>query len=332
MCPPDLARARKALLGADLVVPHTDADGLAAGALVLRARGEGARDAVLLGRGETPFGEGAPLPPGSAVVLDWGVRPFRRPGVIVDHHAPEWGPEREELLVVSGHGEHPETTTSALVRRLVPEAPAWLAAVGAVGDLGDDGFALPESAGAPRGAVRRLVPLVNAPRRLSHGPVREALALLCESESPAGALADRRIGVLDEARRLWRSEYERVRRTPPRVESDYALVRFSSPAQVHPLVAAQWQRRLAPRMVIAANDGYLPGRVNFAVRGGDGDLRAVLRRALPEADGEFAHGHPRATGGSVTPAAFDRLLAGLADPPSEKGNRDGRADVPNVTR
>jgi single-stranded-DNA-specific exonuclease len=67
--------------------------------------------------------------------------------------------------------------------------------------------------------------------------------------------------------------------------------------------------------VIAANDDYLPGRVNFAVRGGDGtDLRALLRAALPGAGGEFAHGHPRATGGSLEPDDFDRLVAALGVP------------------
>lgn len=59
------------LLSVDRVVPHTDADGLAAGALALRARREGTDAAVLLGRRETPFGPDAPLPPGSAAVLDW---------------------------------------------------------------------------------------------------------------------------------------------------------------------------------------------------------------------------------------------------------------------
>ena len=64
---------------------------------------------------------------------------------------------------------------------------------------------------------------------------------------------------------------------------------------------------------MAANDGYLaPGVVNFAVRGGAGDdLRAFLRAALPEASGEFAHGHDRATGGSLPPDAFEALLRGL---------------------
>ena len=65
--------------------------------------------------------------------------------------------------LLSGFGERRETTTAALVRRLVLEQPAWLAAVGA-GGLATAAFALPECAGAPRTTVRKLVPLVNAPR------------------------------------------------------------------------------------------------------------------------------------------------------------------------
>ena len=298
---------RAALLRARTVVPHTDSDGLAAGALALRARGEDAGAAVLLRRGETPFGTSAPLPAGSVAVLDWGVRPLHRPGILVDHHAPEAEP-RSGQIVVSGYGEQPATTTAALVRRLLPETPAWVAAVGVVGDLGNEGFSLPETAGAPRGAVRRLVPLINAPRRLPDGPVRDALALLVESASAGEALHDPRIKLLEEARAEWRSEFARVRRTAPSVGRAIAVIRFTSPAQVHPLVATQWERRLAPRPVIAANDGYLPGRVNFSIRGGTGDLRRLLRDALPEAEGEFAHGHNRATGGSLRPEEFELLV------------------------
>ena len=65
----------EALRGADVVVPHTDADGLAAGAIALRERGEPAAAARLYGRGENPWRD---PPPGVPLLLDWGVR--RSPG------------------------------------------------------------------------------------------------------------------------------------------------------------------------------------------------------------------------------------------------------------
>lgn len=293
---------RAALLAADVVVPHTDADGLAAGAIALRARGEPAAAALLYGRGENPW---RTPPPGTPALLDWGHRASGRP-VVVDHHVPEAEPGPQALV------ETGDTSTAALMRRIFPEQPAWLAAVGAVGDLGDTGFTLPESAGAPKTAVRKLVPLVNAPRR---GPgldgVRTALELLVEHDDPKAALADPRLAVLEAARDAWRAEWERVRRTAPAVGDRVAVIRFDSPFQLHPLSAQMWAKRLAPRPVLAANDGYLPDRVAFSIRGTDGDLRALLREALPDVGGEFAHGHPRATGGTLARADFERLLTAL---------------------
>lgn len=235
---------------------------------------------------------------------------------MIDHHAPETDDPGAGIVVLSAHGEEPEASTAPLVRRVVPEQPAWLAAVGAVGDLGDAGFLLPECAGVPKTAIRMLVPLVNAPRRLPDGRVRIALALLVEHEDAKAALADPRAEALEEARREWRAGFDRVVRTAPRVGADVAVLRFSSPYQVHPLVATTWARRLKPRMILAANDDYLPGLVNFSVRGGarGDDLRARLRAALPDATGDLGNGHPRATGGSLVPEEFDRLVAGLGLP------------------
>ena len=69
-----LVRARQALRNAAAVVPHTDADGLAAGAIALRERGECADAAVLLEPGTTPWTPGTDLPEGPLAILDWGVR------------------------------------------------------------------------------------------------------------------------------------------------------------------------------------------------------------------------------------------------------------------
>ena len=306
-----LARAREALLAAKSVCPHTDADGLAAGAIALRARGESAAKAVLLGRGQTPWGTAPPLPTGPVAILDWGVRHVGRPGLLVDHHAPEAEPADGQVLV-SGYGE-PNVSTAVLMKRVVPDAPAWVAAVGAAGDYGDAGLKLPECAGVQKTAVRKLVPLINAPRRLPDGPIREALALLVEHDDPRDALEDERIELLEQAKAEWRAGFDAAVRTAPRVNDRVALIRFASPYQVHPLVATTWSRRLAPRVVMAANDDYLPGMVNFAVRGGPDalDLRKLLRDALPAAAGEFAHGHDRATGGSLSKADFAELIANL---------------------
>jgi single-stranded-DNA-specific exonuclease len=149
--------------------------------------------------------------------------------------------------------------------------------------------------------------LVNAARRVPDGPVGLALELLCVHETPSALMADERVQVLEEARDSWRDEYARAIRTAPRVAEEVALIRFSSPCQIHPLIATAWARRLKPRAVIAANDGYLVGRVNFSIRGGRGDLRKLLLNALSDVGGEFGHGHPRATGGSISPGDFDRL-------------------------
>ena len=311
-----MAEPRAALLAADHVCPHTDADGLAAGAMVLRARGEGADAAVLLEPGQTPFGPSPDLPPGSVALLDQGVRDLRRAGVIVDHHVPEVEAP-DGVLVISSYGEAPETPTAPLTRRLLPEAPAWLAAAGAFGDLGRPGFALPECAGAPnRTAIAELVPLVNAPRRVRGGPVRTALALLVEHEDARAALADPRVASLREAREAAAAAFRSAVRTAPQVGPHVAVIRIDAPFQVHPLVATSWARRLAPRPVLAANDGWIPGRVNFSIRGGDGDLRRLLRAALPDpCEGEVGNGHARATGGSLPPAEFERLLRGLQSIP-----------------
>ncbi len=314
-------RARDLLARARVVVPHTDADGLASGAIAVWAKRATADVVVLLGRGQTPFGPDAPLPPGPVAVLDWGVRRLCRPGLIVDHHAPEDAPTADQCLI-SGYAEGAPVSTAVLMKRLVPDAPGWWAAAGGFGDYGDAALALPECQDIPKGsksALKKLVPLLNAPRRLpGTDAIRTALQLMLDHTDPRDVLKDERIEVLEQAKAEYRGGFDAAVRTAPKVGPDVALLRFTSPYQVHPLVATTWARRLAPKVVMAANDGYLPGRVNFAVRcdGPDHrDLRKLLRDALPTATGgEFANGHDRATGGSLTPPEFAELVRNLGVP------------------
>jgi single-stranded-DNA-specific exonuclease len=292
------------------VVPHSDADGLAAGALLQRrTRGE----VLHLG---SPWEE--PLPSGTATVIaDWGVRPVDGPSEVlyVDHHA---DPEAVQGTVVAPEGDAGETSTSLVAWDLLGRPPegAWLAALGAAGDLGEGALRRGGAAAVARsadsaispGRMKRLAALVTAPSRLRGASVSAAFDLLARSSGDADALADPGSAPLAEMLETVKAARARAIRVAPRAGTEAALIRLDEPARVHGQVAAAWSRRLAPLVVVCANHGWREGRVSFAVRSADGrDLREWLlsRYRPPGGAGDYARGHARATGGSLVPAAFE---------------------------
>ncbi len=92
-----------------------------------------------------------------------------------------------------------------------------------------------------------------------------------------------------------------------------ALILFSSAAQIHPLIAQQWRGRLKGEIVLAANTGYRPGWVHFAVRSADNrDLIAFLAdHRPPGADDNYGNGHRQATGGALRPTDWNAFVEGL---------------------
>ena len=96
-----------------------------------------------------------------------------------------------------------------------------------------------------------------------------------------------------------------------------ALVRVNSPCQVHPLVAQIWRTRLPGYFVLAANEGYLPGRVNFSARSAEGAsvLEFLRSQQLSEGEGSYGMGHDQASGGSLPVARWNELLGRLGFPP-----------------
>ena len=290
------------------VVPHHDADGLSAGVLL------GRRATGPVVHLDSPWTDRLPSS-GAAVIADWGIRALAEGPdrlLYVDHHAE---PEPVEGEVVHALGEG--ITTSVLAWELLgrPTDGAWLAALGATGDLASSALLRPELAGAgTKSGLQRLASLVTAPGRLRGGPVAEAHRVLNESTGVPGALAHPLRSTLEGARSEVGAARARAVRTPPKVGAQAALVRFSEPARVHPLAAMAWVHRLAPRVVVAANDGWRDGLVSFAVRSaGEMDLRAWLReRYEPPAEaGDYARGHARATGGALVPEAFDDFAAAV---------------------
>jgi hypothetical protein len=208
----DLLDIGAALRAAAVVVPHTDADGLASGALALRARGEDAEAAVLLGRGEVPWGRDFG---GSVALLDWGVRPSAPPRG--DRRPPR---ARGRSGAANAGAERVRRRAGALDGRAralgVPEQPAWVAAVGAVGRPRRRRLRAARNApGAPKTAVRKLVPARQRARAGCRTARAHRLALLVEHDDPKSALADPRVAELDEARRAWRAGFDVAVRTAP---------------------------------------------------------------------------------------------------------------------
>ena len=321
-----------------IVAPDRDVDGLSAAALVIRAleRMGGTPIVCLPEKGAHVHTPAMREKLGSIeaeglIVLDMGSRsgPIVRglPTIVIDHHDAREIPE--EVIYVSSAGCELVAPTGLLAYELLREmAPlddvSWLAWLATVGDLGmknpfADEFA-PITKRYRKTHVQKAVSLVNAARRAARYRPQLALDVLLAAREPADIARGTVPGVaeLESCRTEVQAELARVARVPPHIAGDVALLRFSSPAQIHPLVATRWTTRLAPKIVIAANDGYLPGRVNFAMRSASKtDLLAFLRGlGLGEVEGEFANGHPRATGGSVPPAEFERLLRALGYPDS----------------
>ena len=152
------------------------------------------------------------MPEGPLAILDWGIRALPRPALLVDHAMPEVAP-RDDQVFLSGYGEIPVIPTSVLMRRVERDAPLWLAEIGIAKEIGAEHVSAD---------VRQLAALVDAPRRVPHGPVATALELLTRHAEVVETLADQRVADLDDARRAWKSELERVLRAEPEETGDGA--------------------------------------------------------------------------------------------------------------
>lgn len=321
-----------------VVACHFDADGLSAGAILVRALERGGRATVplVIGKGESPWEREtaariAAHQPAGLILADLGTRPEPVlpgcPTLVIDHHLPTGEPR--EAVTISGNGLSPEPTTALLAWWAIGriggcEDLLWLAAIGLIGDMAEDG-GFPELAEAQarwgKTALRDAVSLVNAPRRTAAADAGPALRLLLRASGPkeitkgqdADALA------LHAAKAEVRAAMEIAKRAPPLVAGDIALIQLDSACQIHPLIAQQWRGRLRDKIVIAANRGYRPGWVHFAARSGTGrnlvDFLAAHRPA--NADGRYGNGHAQATGGALANADWNSFVAGLGIPQAQ---------------
>ncbi len=310
----------------------TDADGVAAGVVWQRGMERlGYRATrVLPDRERNAWAEAnraalAASRPDALFVLDLGSQsePVLAdvPTCFIDHHKPEGVPHGGTLI--SAYNWTPIPNTSLLIYDLL--APLvdisdldWVAAVGTVSDLGEHApFDLLQAARKKYTAkyLKEATALVNAVRRTSQPDPECAARVLLAFDSPRALVTADTPDVrrLKEARIEVKRALEEAKKAAPVFAGPVALIRMHSACQVHPLIAQIWRSRLPKHIVIAANDGYLPGRVNFSARSAAGINVLEFLRAVPLSPGEgnYGNGHDQASGGSLPVPRWNELLGHL---------------------
>lgn len=312
------------------VLGHSDADGLTAAAILARSlRTKGFR----VQAGVTRKGENAWSPsvlqrikdsyPTALIVTDLGSREDTLisdvPTLLIDHHKPTGVPP--EAVLLSGYGTEP-TPTSGLLAYYCAEALQvsrdldWLAALSILADLGDKADFPEWREGRRRYGsknLREAATLLNAPRRAGEGNAQPALELLLEAPDLPALLSDDRVELLRAAQAEYNAALAAARRVAPKFnqpDKTVALITVNTPCQVHPVIAQMWVGRLKDQIVICANTGFLPDRVNFAVRTKcPVDLIGFLADHKPTGAGpDFGRGHNQATGGSLTLPQWNEFL------------------------
>lgn len=314
------------------VLCHSDGDGLAAGAILVHALRRAGRtvavEVTAKGGGAWTDDSRERLARHSPVglfVTDLGCRPEPvLPGVptcFVDHHKPD--PPPDGGVLVTGYGREPIPTSGLLAydcgATLADVSDLdWLAALSLLSDLGDKApFPLLAAAKKRHGAtrLRDAVSLVNASRRSATGDGTPALELLLACDGPRQVLDGTRpqTAQLLAAEEEVAGELARCKKVGPQIVGDVAVVLMHSACQVHPLVAQVWRTRLPVGVVIAANSGYLPGRVNFSARTSRGvNLLDFFARHRPEGAGDsYGRGHDQASGGSLEYGVWDKWVTDL---------------------
>ncbi|KAL5414917.1 hypothetical protein PMIN04_008790 [Paraphaeosphaeria minitans] len=339
-----------------LILPDKDADGLSSGAILYHTLTSVGLPSDLISVYFPPKGSDVhdestrstvtEISPTYIFVLDQG---SRRTGplydklhtcLVIDHHFAEEGGYPQGAEFVTAH-DCPPVATSALLTYIIclPLHPgledkvSWLAALGTHGDLGNTlkwQPPFPDMTATfkknPKKSINDAVSLVNAPRRSAAYNVEAAWEAVISADGPQPLLSN---DTLREAQFEVKQETERWSHVPPKFSRDatIAVLTIKSAAQVHPVVATRWAGFLKSdkmEIVMCANEGYLPDKVNFSCRvakhararegkdkvniiqtlesivADDPDLRSRLGES-------FARGHKEASGGIINVQGWEEF-------------------------
>lgn len=366
-----------------LIVPDKDADGLSSGVilhrtLVLLGLSSENISVHLLHKGCTIHSQSEKEimqkhKPAYVFVLDQGSRSAppvvddpSTTTLVIDHHFAHSTEFPERSFHVSACHSPPVATSALLTYELckplhdaITEQCSWLCAIGTQGDLGNTikwESPFPDMRATfkthTKKAVADAVSLLNAPRRTATYDVISAWEALLGASTPAQVLTSKR---LLSARAEVNAEVERCTHTPPKFSADgtIAVLRIASAAQVHPVIATRWAGHLssaALQIIMVANSGYLPGKINFScriartARSKEPPVDIIARLKSVAADHEsgtllqrmgedFARGHVQASGGIVGEQEFQELMDVLkVGEKVEKTKVDGEDTSPKKKR
>ncbi|MBW4546959.1 MAG: ATP-dependent DNA ligase [Symplocastrum torsivum CPER-KK1] len=243
------------------------------------------------------------------------------PTCFIDHHRPEGVPSGDTLI--SAYTWEPIPNTSLLVWELCSSLTDvadldWIAAIGIVSDLGEKApFEMLAVAKSQYTAkyLKEASALINAARRASQYHPEVAVRALLTHDNPRSLVNSNTEDVeqLRIARKEVQVAMEQAKKAAPVFSGNVALVRINSPCQIHPLIAQSWRTRLPKYIVMVANEGYIPGRVNFSMRTASGiNVLDFLKNVdLPPGEGSYGHGHDSASGGSLPVERWNELLTSL---------------------
>jgi single-stranded DNA-specific DHH superfamily exonuclease len=243
------------------------------------------------------------------------------PTCFIDHHRPE-GVGLGDTLI-SAYTWEPIPNTSLLVWELCQEITEvsdldWIAAIGTIGDLGEKApFEMLTIAKSKYTAkyLKEASALINAARRASRYQPEIAAKAILTSSAPRSLVNSTiaEVEYLRSARAEVNAALQEAKKAAPVFSGNVALVRVNSPCQIHPLIAQSWRSRLPKYIVIVANEGYIPDRVNFSVRTASGTNVLDFLRSLNLSAGErsYGQGHDSASGGSLPFPQWNELLVKL---------------------
>jgi ATP-dependent DNA ligase/single-stranded DNA-specific DHH superfamily exonuclease len=317
-----------------IVVLHdSDADGVTAGVVLHLALSRAGFENVKLVAPDRQRNAWTPAnrerviaaAPDSLFVLDLGSQSepviAGVPTCFIDHHRPEGVPPGDTLI--SAYTWEPIPNTSLLVWELCSSLTDvsdldWIAAIGTVSDLGEKApfemLAVAKSRYTAK-YLKEASALINSARRASQYNPEVAVRALLSHDNPRSLVNSNtdEVEQLRIARKEVQAAMEQAKKAAPVFSGNVALVRINSPCQIHPLIAQSWRTRLPKYIVMVANEGYIPGRVNFSVRTASGiNVLDFLKNVdLSPGEGSYGHGHDSASGGSLPVERWNELLTSL---------------------